>query len=1157
MADLTGRQINQYRVAQKLGEGGMGAVYRAHDVQLNRPVAFKVTHPHLASRPAFRRRFLQEAQAAARLDHPSIVKIFDFGRSDGVLYMVMEFVGGGSLGTYIRQMQAREGLVRLDETLFVLAQVADALDYAHSQGVIHRDIKPDNVMLKQLTRPEREGEPPLRAVVTDFGLAKMLEGGMETATGTVMGTLAYMSPEQALSQPLDGRSDIYSLGVLLYQLATGRLPFDIRTPTDAVVKHTQETPPLPQAVRPGLPGSVATVIERALAREPEARYQSAAALAEALRQAATGLDRDAVTRLVPPEKAISLVTQLQGDPAAPPSRPGAEIEPAAVDQLIVARQGATPLTYPLPQAQVTLGRTEENDVTLPASGVSRRHVRLDRQGQGWQVVDLDSTNGTYLEGNRLLPGVAESWEPGKTLQVGPFHLRWLPEAGSAVAGTTATPHFGGTAAGPAASASGEVGLLFNPAVIQVAPGSRAEVEVTLLNQSVTVDEYTLRVEGVPPDWISLSPATANLMPGDRRTLTLAVHPPRSSETPAGRHRYRLLVRSTANPDEELAATGQIQVGAYEAFALDMQPSRLQNGEKTRLLVHNQGNAPATYTFSGRDPAGTIRFASPSRQMDVAPGERATLAVQVRAARRPLLGRRQQLPFSLQMESPAGAAETRAGQLEVKPFLPAWLLPLAGVLLLLCLAGAAFGLSTVNDRFAAQTRVAQNATGTAVALAALAGESATLTRQAADVRATADFLTAQARGDDDGDGLSNSEERRLGTEPDNADTDGDGLTDYDEVRRYDTRPLKADTDDDGLADGQEVAAGTLPTNPDSDGDGTPDGLDREPLATPGPTATPTATPQPTPLGSGRGFLTFIAGSDLYRIPIQGGESERLQRNVEAGEWSPDGSRLAFIRNNSLHTMQPGGSNVLQLLPNSDYVMANPRWSPDGTMVALEVTFTGLCPGSCQPRIGVVDVNSADPSLTVLTQGDETTRHQRPRWAPDGSQILYLARRGPFDDTLFLVDLEGNARDLLALTDGAGDVAWAPGREIVYGAGFEDTTALYALDPAGSTPRRLTPGTASSLRWSPDGLRIAYVRTFAGEIWVLDTTRSNQVQVLATGSGLVQSPVWSPDGQYVAFADNTGEELHLYLVHRDGTGLTRLATHPLSGDPAGPAVLGWPP
>ena len=284
-----GQQIENYRIDDVIGEGGMGTIFRATDVNLMRPVAVKVMHGELAEDATFQGRFLQEARAAARLDHPSIVRIYHFGRESGLLYIVMELVDGLSLGAYLRQLTKLNQVVRLEETLSLVAQAADALGYAHRQGVIHRDVKPDNILVKRLDRPDRPGDPPLRAMVTDFGLARLMDMEQDTQAGMMMGTLPYMSPEQVLDRPIDGRSDIYSLGVVLYQLATGKLPLDIRSPERAMAAHQYEEVPAPRAVHAGVPVGVELIILRALARRPENRYQTAEDLAAELRRTAASL----------------------------------------------------------------------------------------------------------------------------------------------------------------------------------------------------------------------------------------------------------------------------------------------------------------------------------------------------------------------------------------------------------------------------------------------------------------------------------------------------------------------------------------------------------------------------------------------------------------------------------------------------------------------------------------------------------------------------------------------------------------------------------------------------------------------------------------------------------------------------------------------------
>ena len=262
---------HQYEIESEVGRGGMSVVYRARDLRLNRSVAIKVLPPQLAYDPAIRTRFTREAQTSAHLAHPHIVPIYDVGEHEGIAYFVMSMVTGGNLGSHL----AREPRQPITEVRRILAEIADALAYAHLRGVIHRDIKPDNILL--------DGNSG-RAMVTDFGIARAMEGGTRlTATGIAVGTPTYMSPEQAEGdREIDGRSDIYSLGVVAYQMLTGRVPFTGGNSMALLLKHLTERPRPIAELRPETPRPLREVIERALAKSPEDRWPTATAMREAL-----------------------------------------------------------------------------------------------------------------------------------------------------------------------------------------------------------------------------------------------------------------------------------------------------------------------------------------------------------------------------------------------------------------------------------------------------------------------------------------------------------------------------------------------------------------------------------------------------------------------------------------------------------------------------------------------------------------------------------------------------------------------------------------------------------------------------------------------------------------------------------------------------------
>lgn len=291
-ADLSarlGRALSPaYELDRELGRGGMAIVYRARDTRLKRYVAVKLLPPELAFRVDIRSRFLREAETAAQLNHPNIVSIFSVDERDGLVYFVMAFVQGGSLGDRLRQ----SGVLPIDDVRRILRELSDALGYAHRNGVVHRDIKPDNILLDRDTG---------RAMITDFGIARAAggaEGTRLTATGVSMGTPAYMSPEQCSGdRDIDGRSDLYSLGAMAYQMLTGQPPFAGTSTPAVMMKHVTETPVPPRNHRAEIPGDLERIVLKLLEKDPANRF-------------ATGED---------------VVAALDGAPVAPPaaSRPSA------------------------------------------------------------------------------------------------------------------------------------------------------------------------------------------------------------------------------------------------------------------------------------------------------------------------------------------------------------------------------------------------------------------------------------------------------------------------------------------------------------------------------------------------------------------------------------------------------------------------------------------------------------------------------------------------------------------------------------------------------------------------------------------------------------------------------------------------------------------
>ncbi|MDQ2691915.1 MAG: protein kinase [Chloroflexota bacterium] len=278
MPEWIGKTVGKVRIEKAIARGGMAEVYLGTHLTLDRPVAVKVMHNFVEADPDLQTRFEREAKVVAGLRHPNIVQIFDFDTVDGHPYIVMEYLRGTSLASYLRELHKRGQRLPPRQVARLLITLATALDYAHERGVIHRDIKPGNIILHtgtddiSMDRPITEQAEP---VLTDFGLVRIAQAVTQTASGSVSGTPAYMSPEQAQGVKVDHRSDIYSLGVVLYEMVAGRIPFDADTSWTVIFKHINEPPPPIIGVQP----AVQKVIENALAKNPDSRYQTARALA--------------------------------------------------------------------------------------------------------------------------------------------------------------------------------------------------------------------------------------------------------------------------------------------------------------------------------------------------------------------------------------------------------------------------------------------------------------------------------------------------------------------------------------------------------------------------------------------------------------------------------------------------------------------------------------------------------------------------------------------------------------------------------------------------------------------------------------------------------------------------------------------------------------
>lgn len=895
---MIGEQIEHYRIDAVQGRGGLGTVYRAYDTNLIRPVALKLILPQFAQDPTYHTHIMQEAKAAARLIHPNIATIYNFNSHNKQLYLVSEFINGFSLAQLLAQLSTQQQVLRLSESLLLMAEVAEAISYAHQQGVLHRNLKPSNIILKPM-EGKRVGQLPIRPLITDFGLTRHLGGDVKSSAVTLGADLNYMSPEQCIGNRLDGRSDIYNMGLLLYELISGQRPFQIYSPTEAMIMHALETPPPLGQIIPNLPPEIEQIVNIATAKAPEKRFQDMRQLAEQLRQAANRhadfeqpnavsltsllegvlkldtavaetkqnpvLNRASLGQLPIPEDELveilqealagesdsAVESELSSQPNVTETPPLAQTiipKSTQIDQVVVQRPGRSPIMVPLSKDKLMIGRSRDNDIVLETADVSRKHAQLEKTSAGWRIVDLNSTGGTYWGGHKLLPNVPEAWNSNQTLRIGPYSLRWLPARAPRPFRPSPPEedeitqlHVVPTEGIQTSSTRGSFSLMVNPVLTALNPGEQKVVQVELFNQGSEADHFNLRIADLPPLVSSLSQNSVFLAVGERAVLPITLVMPEDNPMSAGHHPFQIIVRRALDSSDTAVISARIHVGHNDRFSIGVWPLDVTQNGICQILIRNEGNRDGRYSVVGSSTDQNVTFMGERGQIRIPPGEATTLSMAVGSETRPLFGRQQQIPFKINVRSETGQEQTETGQLGLQPLFPAWILPALEIFIVILFAGfvIANNLSTRNG-------------GPAQALGQVQ-----LTRPADELIPSSTIIPALATAsllDDDDDGLSNGDEQAFATDPTNPDTDEDGLLDGDEVGLYDTIPTAPDTDEDGLLDGEEVF--TYATNPlfaDTDLDGVNDGDEvnngTDPLRFPTAAATPVLPDEEEDEGSG--------------------------------------------------------------------------------------------------------------------------------------------------------------------------------------------------------------------------------------------------------------------------------------------------------------------
>lgn len=415
---LIGYKLGKYELLEYLGYGAMARVYKAHHTELERMAAIKVLHSHYASDSDFLHQFKAEAQNLAFLRHPNIVQVYDASISGEYPNLVMEYIEGPTLKEIIESFRFRKARIPLIRCLRVIYSIGLALAYAHQRGMVHRDVKPSNVMV------EKSG----RVVLADFGLARLSTRKSETETGTLKGTPAYMSPEQALGQSSNPRSDIYSIGVFFYELLTGRLPYTDENPLAIAMKHVTEPLISPRSFVPEIPEEIEQIVLRCMIKNPNERYTSANDFLKDL----TKVRLKVKTARLPTASLSNL--QLSSDKVASwtaPERPGGQ---GGIQVCMHFIDTGQILNLDL-NREYTIGRKHKSQPIVPEIdlspfkaykwGISRLHATLAVRPNVLTITDIGSSNGTWHAGRRLTANLPYKLEHSDIVYLGKLKIQFL------------------------------------------------------------------------------------------------------------------------------------------------------------------------------------------------------------------------------------------------------------------------------------------------------------------------------------------------------------------------------------------------------------------------------------------------------------------------------------------------------------------------------------------------------------------------------------------------------------------------------------------------------------------------------------------------------------------------------------------------------------
>jgi len=694
MSDDVGQLVGNFRIEGLITTGGLGTVYKAVEISSQEPVAFRFLHPSLVSDPSVKQRLLTHAQAVSALQHPNIARIEGYGESNGRVYIATELAPDGPLVSSAltapgRAVQSHSMWHRLD----LVRQVADGLQCAHQKGVFHLDLNPKTLLLKQTAADF------FLAKIVDFGLAAVLDHG--TVGGSDLpGSPAYLAPEQWQASQVDGRTDIYALGVILYQMAVGTLPFVATAPASAMYNHLYVAPQRPCQVRPDLPPELETVILRCLAKKPQDRFGSAAEFSTALQNVIAQHEVVAVSQPFPavagsgalairpisapapvpipvpvpvPAPTPVITPRLEVIPPGPvavSSRPAAATGVPAF--YVLDQRGAVLRRGYVQSSGVTFGAAPDNVVVLESAEISQHHCRIDWDGHRITLTDLGSRTSTFLDEHRLLPQVPQEWPGSQQARIGPYWLMVEQARDESVTKET-------------------IDVIVDKAwkTMTLVPGKAAECHITLANHRTTVDHITVSVDGIPSEWVQGAGNEVALNPYDKRDVVLTVLVPKASSSLAGDYTVIIRANSVANPDEPGEAKVRWTVAPFDGSSLGVIPAKASGRKRAKysITLRNEGNRPATFTLSATDDERELSFLYRVEQnqestprLELKPGAQMTVRLNAEASKSHWFGQSRPRPFKIHSTPVDQEAKTHDAMFLQSPVIPIWALIVAPVVI---------------------------------------------------------------------------------------------------------------------------------------------------------------------------------------------------------------------------------------------------------------------------------------------------------------------------------------------------------------------------------------------------------------------------------------------------------------------------------------------